>query len=399
MHPVRGEEGYGSVLRRVLALPPLAREPETVLLGDAVGRISAADVAARLDLPRAARAALDGYAVRSDDLRGASPRDPARLQWAGAVRPGVTPRRPKPGPGRAIAIATGATVPAGADAVVPVEATRRRGRTIRTGALVSAGDGIDAPGSDVRAGTPLLRKGDVVTPVRLAGLAAQGLRHVRVLARPTVAVQPTGREIRRPGERLAPGEIYDSNGVVTAALARAGGAQVYLRSPLGDEPRTLERRLREERADVLAVIGGSSAGREDHLARAVERTGEIWVHGIAVQPGRPTLLGRVGGRVVIGLPGHPASCVAAATLFLRPIVERLAGGPPPRAPDRRPLAEALELPRPVTYFRPVRVQPDGVRSTFSHASCVSSFADADGYLLVPGPARWERGRLVDVHPL
>jgi molybdopterin molybdotransferase len=348
------------------AATPLESEP--VLVADALGRVVAERVTARVSLPPWANAAMDGYAIRADDTTGATDDAPIGLEVIGDVRAGVastvTVR-----PGTAVRIATGARLPAGADAVIPVEATTpldragepgSRGRDA-TGPLpagclvhqaVPIGGSVRDEGSDLRAGDTLLDAGAAIGAAGVALLAGAGVERIRVHRRPRIAVLATGDEVRPPGTDLGPAGIPDANGPGLRAQVAAAGADAIDLGIAADELDEVLDRLRaglRAGADALVVSGGVSVGPYDVVRTAMETLGQVDLWRVAVQPGKPfafgTAQGPAGGRpvLVFGLPGNPVSSAVTFELFVRPAIRRLAG----RADVVRPADRAV-LVEPVT---------------------------------------------------
>jgi molybdenum cofactor synthesis domain-containing protein len=322
--------------RMLAGLEPLPAE--SVPLEAALGRVLAADVAARLTLPRWDDSAMDGFAVRAVDVAGASAASPVRLRVVGEVAAGHVPSGSVE-PGTAMRILTGAMLPAGADAVVPVEDTDAPAgvaalpERVAIRAAAAPGAHIRRAGSDLRAGTPILSAGRRLRPAHVALLAAAGHAEVAVHRRPRVGVLSTGDELVPPGAPLPPGGIPDSNGVGTAALAEAVGAIVERLGIARDDREDVLARLRIglARTDVIVASGGVSVGAHDVVKDAFETVGRLELWRVAVQPGKPLAFGRApspeGSREVLffGLPGNPVSSGVTFELFVRPVLRRLAG--------------------------------------------------------------------------
>lgn len=300
---------------------PLAAEQ--VLLREAHGRILAAGATAAVDLPPFASSAMDGYAVRSAD-------SPGRLVVVGSAAAG-RPANRLLADGEAIAVATGAVVPAGADAVVPIENVVQSENSIEIAAAVVPGANVRDQGGDVGAGTEVVPARTRLGAAHIGALAAAGVTEVACTRRPLVRVLTTGTELRAAGESLGPGEIYESNGAMLVAALEPAGASVELLPPVADDLDAHRQAIAAGlEADVLVTSGGVSVGIHD-LVRNVER--ELGVEevfwGVAMRPGKPLSFGSRGATLVFGLPGNPVSSLVGALLFVRPALLALQGAAAP----------------------------------------------------------------------
>ncbi len=312
------EEALSIVLSETAVLPA-----EDVALADSPGRVLAEDVAADRDLPPFDRAAMDGYALRAEDVAAA----PVALDVVGEARAGEWPELVV-GPGQAVRIMTGAPVPAGADAVQQVERTRPLDEfRVTVEAAVGAGANVAPRGSEVRAGETVLRAGRVIHPAAIAVLASVGKDRLRVGRRPMLALLVTGDEIVDVAARPGPGQIRNSNGPAVAAQARLAGADVRLLGVAPDrQEETADALRRGLEADVLVVCGGVSAGDYDLVEPALLDLGAQFLFTkVAIKPGAPLVFGRVGRALVFGLPGNPVSAQATFDLFVRPALLKMQG--------------------------------------------------------------------------
>jgi len=328
-------DALAAVLARAEALPR-----EQVLLEAAAGRILADSVASIVDLPPFPSSSMDGYAVRAADV-------PGTLRIVGRVAAG-RPETRLLREGEAIEISTGGVVPGGADTVVPVERVVARPDEIEISEATVQGDNIRRQGGDVHAGDQILGAGDILTPARLAALAACGIESVMSRRRPSVAVVVTGTELRAPGEPLAPGQIYESNGIMLATALADAGARVERFGATEDSEEALALVLeRALEADVVVTSGGVSVGPHDLVRRVEAQLGvEEVFWGVAMRPGKPLAFGVRGRTLVFGLPGNPVSALVGSQLFVRPALLALQGHPDP-APPFRPGTLAREIwPRP-----------------------------------------------------
>lgn len=393
------EEGMRILLESVT---PLTRTERVDLL-QASGRVLAEPVVAGLSVPPFPRAAMDGYAVIAEDTFAAGNFNPVRLPLTEVIHAGETARGAVTR-GTCIQVATGSPIPAGADAVVQVEDTElegdpTRGVTVKIYKPVYPRQNVSPQGEDIPAGREVLRPGTLLDPSKIGVLAALGLREVPVFARPIVAVIPSGNEILTPGEPLEPGKIYDINTYTLSALIQATGGIPRLFPVMKDTLEDVRRTLGEACAcDLIVLSGGSSVGERDVMVEAVEGLGEVKFHGIAVKPGKPTLCGVIQGKLLLGMPGYPTSCLTNGYGLLVPVLRKLA-----RLPEAR--TGSLELPMSRRYastigrhqYLPVRIEGGEVVPAFKESGAITSMADAEGYIEIPANVDLvEKGERVQV---
>jgi molybdopterin molybdotransferase len=366
---------------------------ETVPLAVAHGRVPAEPIRAPHDLPGFARATVDGFAVRAADTYGASEGLPSYLDVTGAVLMGRAPEVAV-APGIAVAMPTGGVLPEGADAVVMVEHTQETmPGTIEVVRPVAPGEGLVRADEDARAGAELLPAGRRLRAQDVGLLAAAGATDVRVHARPRVAIVSTGDEIVPPGtEDLAIGQIRDATASALGALVRDAGGDPDPRGIVPDDRDALASVLRDAVAscDVVVVSAGSSVGARDETAAVVAGLGEpgIWTHGIALRPGKPTLLADCGGVPVIGLPGNPRSALVVFRVIGMPIV-RLVGGmtdPPPEPTVRARLERSVPSAAGRLDVVQVTVRDGVAAPLFGASALLTILTAADGCIVVPHDA-------------
>lgn len=365
---------------------------ETVPLAAALHRVPAVEVAGGAPLPGFARSTVDGYAVRAADTYGASDGLPSYVDLAGSVRMGHAPDVAVL-PGRCVAIPTGGALPDGADAVVMVEhtATTMPG-TIEVTRPVAPGAGIVRADEDVAAGAPLAPAGRPLRAPDLGLLAAAGVTEISVHARPRVAILSTGDEVVPPSTaELRPGQVRDATASALAGLVLDAGGEPMSAGIVPDDAGALETALRkalEGDADLVVVSAGSSVGARDETAGAVAALGEIWCHGLALKPGKPTLLAECTGIPVIGLPGNPLSALVVFRLVGVPLVWRLAGcdRPPPEPSTLARLARDLPSAAGRRDVVQVAVAEGLATPIFGPSALLSVLTRADGCIEIPEPA-------------
>jgi molybdopterin molybdotransferase len=399
------------VLEIVSTLEPLPGE--TVDLAFACGRVLAAEILASETVPHFDRSVMDGYAVRARDTFGASETLPAFLEIAGEVAMGEQASQQLK-PGKAIAIPTGGMLPEGADAVVMVEYTAPLdAQTIEVTRAVAPGENILKKGEDIALGEQLLPRGWRLRPQDVGMLAALGASSIAVHARPRVAMLSTGDEIVPVSTPvLPPGKVRDINNFALAAQIQQVGAVPGCRALVADRLEALVEICREafQEHDVVILSGGSSVGMRDFTVRILEgfAGAELLVHGVAIRPGKPTILARIGKKIFWGLPGHPVSALMVCWALVLPSLAALQGVKRVEAAQdqgrvlRGILATQLPSVHGRTDYIPVTLSRDGeemlVKPIFGKSAMISVLGRAAGYVVVPAHVEgFDRGTCVHVH--
>ncbi len=299
----------------------------------ALGRVLTEPVVAPHPMPAFPRSSMDGYAVRADDVRDATPDAPAALRLIGELHMGDAPALTV-GAGEAVLIHTGGMIPPGADAVVILEETRQEEDQVLVLRPVTSGENVIPVGADVQTGEVVMGVGHILRAQELGGLAAYGVLSVEVARRPHFGVMATGDELVPPKQTPGPNQVRDINSTSITALLRTCGAEATGYGIIPDRYDALLETARAilEKHDGLVLMAGSSVSERDLTVRVITALGEpgVLVRGVAIQPGRPTILALCQGKPVIGLPGNPVSALVSAWLFLRPLVWHLQGTRAPR---------------------------------------------------------------------
>lgn len=315
-------------------------EPYDQPVVESLGLPLHSDVRAPISLPRFDNSAMDGYALRAEDLAAASTAEPVELPVVGDIHAG-TSRPFAISPGTAVKIMTGAPVPRGADTVVPFEDTDRGNARVRFTAAPRLGAHVRRVGDDVSEGDLVLPAGTVVGPREAGLLASLGLGRVAARPRPRVVVLSTGNELREPGTHLDYDSIFDGNSYMLAAAVRAAGAIAYRVGAVGDDPRTFRRTLSDQlvRADLVVTSGGISEGEKDVVKEVLSALGTVSFPKVAMQPGKPQGFGTIFDEQtpIITLPGNPVSAYVSFEVFVLPAIRRLMG----LTPYRRPMVHAV----------------------------------------------------------
>jgi molybdopterin molybdotransferase len=379
-------------------------EGERVALDDALHRVPVAEVRAAEALPGFDRSGVDGYAVRARDTFGSSDAIPAYLTVAGSVAMGASADL-ELAAHTAIAIPTGGALPAGADAVVMIEYTQEAmSGAIEVVRPVAPGEGVVRHDEDIAPGQPAVGPGRPLRAQDIAMLAALGVTEVEVHGRPRVAILATGDELVAPDHReLTPGQVRDALSSSVGALVREAGGRPGPARIIRDDRDALHRALRQALtdSDVVVICAGSSVGGRDETAAAVAALPDtsIWCHGLAIKPGKPTLLAASDGVAIIGLPGNPRSALVVFRLLGMPLVRRAGGwtrDPTPGTALRR-LTRDLPSAAGRLDVVQVRVSDDGAQPIFGPSALLSVLTEADGYVIVPEDANGlSAGELVEV---
>jgi len=365
----------------------------SVPLGEALHRVPAAPVTAPHPLPGFARSTVDGYAVRAADTYGVSEGLPGYLEVAGAVRMGAEPDVTV-GPGKVAAMPTGGVLPPGADAVVMVEYTQEAmPGTIEVTRPVAPGEGVVRADEDAAYGAELVPAGRPLRAQDLGMLAAAGVTEVSVHARPRVTVFSTGDEVVPPETaELRPGQVRDATATALGALIAQAGGEARQGGIIPDDRAALEAALRGALpgSDMIVISAGSSVGARDETAAAVARLGPpgIWCHGLAIRPGKPTLLAECAGVPVVGLPGNPRSALVVFRLIGMPLVRRVGGctSPPAEPVVRARLARDVASAAGRLDVIQVRLEDGLAVPLFGLSALLSILTAADGYVVVPEEA-------------
>ncbi len=365
------------------------RRVERVSIWDAVGRVLAEDVVSYVDVPGFDRAMLDGYAIRAEDTFWADEDNPVELRVSGVSSAGH-PFEGEISRGEAVEVATGAPIPRGANAVVREELTLRRGDGVLVLRSVPPGENIQGAGSDIRVGETLVYRGTVLSPRELGILAAAGIKEVNVFARPKVGIFSTGDELVQPGEELGFGRVYDVNSsTLFASVIEDGGDPMFL-GILPDDYESIKEALSEglAKSDLVLISGSTSVGAGDVMYRVLEELGPpgVLVHGIAIHPGKPTVIAEARGKLIIGLPGYPTSCLTVYREIVSPLIRKWSQKP--QGTEREVVARAAERihgERGRKDLLPVHIVRDEGLLVFpvpTGSEAISTLSRADGYIVM-----------------
>ncbi|MGD0977749.1 MAG: gephyrin-like molybdotransferase Glp [Candidatus Bathyarchaeia archaeon] len=367
---------------------PLGVE-EISLLGSS-NRVLAENITADMDIPPFNRSTVDGYAVRAEDTFGAEENRPIVLHVSGAVNIGELPETTVR-KGEAAEIVTGAPMPEGADAVVMMEYTNRKGDEVTVFSAAAKNENIMKAGSDIKKGETVLRKGQLLGSREIGVLAALGKSKARVYTVPRIAILSTGPEITEPGRKLPPGKIYDINAyTLYGAVLESGGNPIHL-GVVPDRADELHEALVRALAcsDMVVTSGGVSVGPKDIMPKTVDALGKpgIIVGGIALKPGKPTTVASVAGKPVFSLPGHPTSALLTFLLFARPLIQAMSGRKNEKPQEVKALASMRMFPArgrrtfimvTLKHKKPEGLIAEPIQTALSGA--ITTLARADGFV-------------------
>ena len=364
----------------------LKSESEEIPVDEAYGRILFEDVYSRMDFPPFDKALKDGFAILSSDSFAASEESPNTLEVIDFLEAGATTDK-KVEEGKCIEISTGAAMPEGADAVVMVEYAEKFDDKVNLLTTAVPTQDVAKKGSDIEEGNLILQKGDFLNPGKIGVLLSQGFETIEVYKKPSVGILSSGNEITLQGEELEYGKIYDVNGGMIKNDAISCGADARFLGVMRDDYDEVKEKITSslEEVDVLFCSGGTSAGLGDVLKHVLDELGEVHIHGISVQPGKPTIVGVIGGKIVIGLPGNPVSALMIFNAFVAQPLTKLAGI------DRDfelktvkgKITKRIHSQVGRMQYQLVRVEEDNVQPIFKDSGAIFSLSTADGYVKIP----------------
>ncbi len=382
-------------------------QSEIIDIADSYERITFSDIKSRIDFPPFDRSLKDGFAINAKDSYGVNEENPKRLKVIDFLEAGsFTDKTVEPG--TTVEISTGAPVPDGANAVVMVEFANRESDNpdlasdeIEILTSVTPSQDIGKKGSDVQAGQVILEKNKLLNPPKIGVIAAQGIDTVEVYKKPVVGVISTGNELLTNQEEIKPGKIYDVNSEMIKAGVESCGAEGKTLGIVKDVYDDLKAKITEslKECDILLCSGGTSAGVGDNIRQILDEIGTVYIHGITVQPGKPTILGVVDGKIVIGLPGNPVSAIVIFNVFVAPSIKKLAGfvDEQPHKTIKGKLARRIHSPIGRMQYQLVRVEDGIVYPIFKDSGAIFSLASAAGYTKVSKQTEMvEEGEEVEV---
>lgn len=384
------KQGFGKLASLSEALNILnslvkKKSAEKIPLSGALHRTLAEDITSPISVPHFVKSAMDGFAVIAEDTFTASQTNPKQLEIIDSITAGVISKK-QLSKGKCIEITTGAPLPKGADAVVMVEYTEKttskgsKKLTVYKGC--PPGDNTIKLGSDVKKGSVVLNKGIKLNPRLIGVLSAIGITKVPVYKKPVVAYFSTGSEIVQPGSELVGGKVYDINSATITNVIVEQNCDLIDLGLVEDDLKKIKKAVIEgtQKADFVLFSGGSSLGGEDFMVQAVAELGEVLVHGIAVKPGKPVLIGKVKGKLVLGLPGYPTSALSSFYILVVPLLHRMIGM------DKKDIFVNKKLSRKIAStigryeFLAVKVDGEYAVPVMKGSSSITTLSESDGFL-------------------
>ena len=365
---------------------------EKIKIINALNRILANDIESNIDIPPFERSAMDGYAIKAEDTFGASPKNPKKIKLIGKIEIGEFSNC-EIEKGEAIRISTGAAIPKGANAVIKIEDTEIDKDSITIYNSLVPGKNVSKKGEDIPKGTNILKSGTELKPEHIALLCALGFDKIEVKCQPKISVFATGDELVEIGNPLEPYKIYNSNTYMISSLVKIYGGLVTRESMLKDNKESIKNSLMESQLDSQVIIftGGTSVGTKDYLPEIILENGKILIHGIAMRPGSPILIGYISNSLVFCLPGTPVACYIGFLTVVGPTIRKIMGclNPDPRIET----IATIDRDVPVSgmgYINYLRVKVEKVKEDFiaipiklKGSGIISSLTEANGIVEIP----------------
>jgi len=364
---------------------------DMVSIEDSYNHVIFKDITSSMDLPPFNRSLMDGFAVKAEDTFGASDEFPKILKCIDSIEAGTYSEKTVEN-GQCIEISTGAPIPDGTDAVVMVEFTEKNDNSnngedeICIFKSVAPNQDLALKGSDIRKDKILLKEKTTLSPDKIGVLAAQGKQEVEVFKKPRVAVISTGNELLMENEEFSYGKIYDVNSYAITNAAMSNGAIGKNKGIVRDNYQELKEKIENslEESDIVICSGGTSAGVGDVLRHVLDEIGEVIIHGVSVKPGKPTIVGKIGEKLVIGLPGNPVSALIIFYVFFIPNIRKIAGkGHEVIEKSTATLTKRIHSPKGRMHYSLVQIKDAFAYPIIKDSGAITSLVDADGYIKIP----------------
>lgn len=375
-------------------------QSETVLLDEAYGRITAEDILSGEEVPSFSRSTMDGYALKAADTYGSGESMPAMLDIKGEILMGE-PAEIALKSGECVKISTGGMLPDGANAVIPVENTDEDNGVCLAYKSVSPYENVTKTGDDIRTGECVVRKGTALYPAHIGLLASVGKAEIKVKKQPLVGIISTGNEIIEINEELTAGKIREVNSHQLSALCRSYGCKTKLYGTVKDEYGVIlsavEKAVHE--CDIVLISGGSSAGAKDMTVNVIEKIGTVFAHGLAMKPGKPTIIGKADGKAIFGLPGHPAACFFVTEIIVKQLINILLGRNEKVMTHKLEIAENISSNHGREEYICVKTDGETAVPVYGKSGLMSVLCEADGYIKIDRNCEGlKKGDTVGVYP-
>ncbi|MDR3292287.1 MAG: molybdopterin molybdenumtransferase MoeA [Methanobrevibacter sp.] len=361
---------------------------ENISIANSYNRVISKNIDSTIDLPPFDKALKDGYAIKAEDSFGATEENPKILKCIDSVKAGSFSNKTIKN-GKCIEISTGSPIPKGSDAVMMVEFSEKLNESNDIAILKSVPptEDIANKGSDIEKGKLILKKGTILNPVKIGLLSAQGINDLDVFKKPIISIISTGNELLNTNEKMDYGKIYDVNtNLIKGAILSSGGTPI-IKGIVKDDYNQLKNRINEslKNSDILICSGGTSAGVGDVLKDFIEESGEILIHGIAFKPGKPTLIGKINGKIIIGLPGNPVSAIIVYNVFIDPYIRLISGLSEKEANKRKKfkLAKRIHSAKGRMEYLLAEIKNNEVYPIFKDSGAITSLSYADAYMKIP----------------
>ncbi|RZN62642.1 molybdopterin molybdotransferase MoeA [Methanonatronarchaeum sp. AMET6-2] len=380
-------------LERYLKKIKPTQKTEKIKITESLGRTIAENIESSENIPHYNRSAMDGYAVKAKDTYGSTQTNPNQLN--------ITKEKPQDGECRHVH--TGSEIPPTTNAVIKIEETEKTGNKIKTYRPVSPGENVSPIGEDVKKGQKILEKGHKLRPIDLGLLRTIRKEEIKVKKKPTTLIIPTGNEVIPPNQKPEPGQVIESNSITIANKIKKWGGKPKTNRITPDNPDKISQAIKQNlNHDIITVIGGSSVGERDHTSTVIKKHGEIITEGIAMKPGKPTILGKIKETPVIGLPGYPVAAAISANTFLKPSLHKKTGTKPtPTFTIQAKLTRKIHSePGYRTHTRVKLKNGEATPIRTGGAGIITSITQADGIAIINEDSEGkDKGEIIEVTPL
>jgi molybdopterin molybdotransferase len=361
---------------------------ESIPVKNSYNRVIFQDIYSEIELPLFDKTTMDGYAIKAEDSFGASEDNPKVLKCIDSIEAGTCSEKTLKN-GECVEIGTGAPIPKGADAVVMVEYSEKieDSNEIAIFKSVPPSENISIKGSDIKKGELILRKGNILNPVKVGLLSAEGIENVDVLKKPVVSIISTGNELLNQDEKIKPGKIYDVNTNLIKGAVLSSGGEVNIKGIVNDNYNKLKNMIEEsvKETDIIICSGGTSAGVGDILKKVIDELGEVIIHGISIKPGKPTLIGKIKDKIIIGLPGNPVSAIIVYNVLLDSNIKSMTKLSEKNTNYKKQykLAKRIHAARGRMQYLLVEIKNNEVYPIIKDSGAIASLSLSDGYIKIP----------------